>query len=67
MQRPFQEGFLAKTVNVSETAFRAMQTGYCTYMDLYTKIGLEGALNLIEIWQVAEYNRNKIEYFSRQE
>lgn len=64
---PLQDGVLAVTVNMSDIAFRALQTNLCTYMDLATKIGLEGAMNIIEASQVATYNREKIKYFSEQE
>ena len=58
---------MAETVNVSEVAFRAMQTGYCSYNDLSSCIGLEGALNIIEISQVAKYNEEYIKYLHEQD
>ena len=65
--QPLKDGVLAETINVSEVAFRALQTGYCTYRELDSVLSLEDALNLIEVSQVASYNKEKIEYFSRQE
>ena len=64
---PLKEGVLAETVNISEVAFRALQTGFCSYYDLATRVGLEGALNMIEASQVAQYNKEKIRYFSEQQ
>ena len=47
-------------MNVSEIAFRALQTGLCSYLDLSSKIGLEGALNIIEIDVVTKHNEKVI-------
>lgn len=43
-------------MNMSEVCYRALMTGLCTYTELSSTIGLEGALNLIEAKQVAQYN-----------
>lgn len=62
-----KEGVLASPLNVSETVYRALLTGMCNYHQLNTCIGLEGALNMIETKQVADYNEAKIKYFASQE
>lgn len=57
---------MAKPVNISEVAYRAIQTGLCTYMDLNTRIGLEDALNIIEVEQVAKHNEDTMRYAQEQ-
>lgn len=54
-------------MNVSEVVFRALQTGMCTYTELHTTLGLEAALNIIEVHQVAQYNKDKLDYFAKQD
>lgn len=54
-------------LNVSDTTYRALQTKMCTYHELNTCIGLEGVMNIIEVEQVATYNKAKIKYFASQE
>ncbi|AFU62305.1 hypothetical protein AVV48_gp56 [Acinetobacter phage phiAC-1] len=39
----------------------------CSYQELNSCIGLEGALRIIEVWQVATYNENKIKYLLNKE
>ena len=58
---PLAEGVLASVVNVSKVASQALATGMCTYIDLGAVLSLEDALNIIEIHQVAEYNKQVIE------
>ena len=58
---PLAEGVLANVVNVSKVASQALATGMCTYIDLGAVLSLEDALNIIEIHQVAEYNKQVIE------
>jgi hypothetical protein len=62
-----KEGVFANPLNVSETVFRALKTKMCTYHELNTCIGLEGAMNIIEVWQVADYNEEKLRYIAEQE
>lgn len=62
-----KDGVLAAPLHMSETVYRALLTGMCDYHQLNTCIGLEGALNMIEAKQVAEYNEAKIKYFASQE
>lgn len=62
----FKEGVLAKPVNISEVAYRAILTGHCTYLDLNTRLGLEDALNIIEIDQVAKHNEDTMRYIQEQ-
>lgn len=58
---PFAKGVLVEAVNVSKVASQVLATGMCTYIDLDTRLSLEDALNIIEIHQVAEYNKQVIE------
>ena len=37
--------------------FQALQTGLVSYVELDTVLGLEDALNIIEVHQVAEHNK----------
>nr|DAF69046.1 MAG TPA: hypothetical protein [Caudoviricetes sp.] len=62
-----KDGVLAKPLNVSETVYRALQTKLCTYHELNTCIGLEGAMRIIEIEQVATYNEQKIKFLASQD
>lgn len=62
----FRDDAFASPINVSETVYRAMQAGL-TYRDLSTWCGFEAAMNVIEVQQVADYNREKIRYLSEQE
>ena len=62
-----KDDVFASPLNVSETVYRALLTGLCTYHQLNTCIGLEAALNMIEVKQVADYNEAKIKYFAQQE
>lgn len=62
-----KDDVFASPLNVSETVYRALLTGHCTYHQLNTCIGLEAALNMIEVKQVADYNEAKIKYFAQQE
>lgn len=61
------DGVLVKPVNVSELVFRALQTKGCTYHELNTCIGLEGALNIIEVDQAIKYNDARLRYVAEQE
>ena len=58
---PLAEGVLANVVNVSKVTSQVLATGMCTYIDLGAVLSLEDALNIIEIHQVAEYNKQVIE------
>lgn len=58
---------MANPLNVSETVYRALTSKGCTYHELNTCIGLEGALNIIEVWQVAKYNEDKLKFYAEQE
>lgn len=58
------DGVLANPVNVSEVVFRALSTGMCNYNELNTTIGLEGAMRIIEVWQVVQYNDSKLKYIA---
>ena len=49
---------------MSDIAYRALMTGLCTYTELGATIGLEGALDLIEAKQVAEYNEGLMRMLS---
>lgn len=62
-----KDGVFASTLNVSETVYRALTTGMCTYQELNTCMGFESAFNIIEIKQVADYNESKIKYLASQE
>lgn len=62
-----KQGVFASPLNVSETVYRALLTGMCTYHQLNTCIGLESALNIIEVKQVADYNDAKMKYIADQE
>lgn len=57
----------ANPLNVSETVYRALKTKMCTYYELNTCLGLEAAMNIIEVWQVADYNDEKMRYIAEQE
>ena len=48
-------------MNVSKIASQVLNTGLATYVELDTVLGLEDALNVIEVHQVAEYNKQVIE------
>ena len=48
-------------MNESKEASQVLSTGISTYIDLGAVLGLEDALNIIEIHQVAEYNKQVIE------
>ena len=63
---PFAKGVLVEAVNVSKVAGQVLATGMCTYIDLDTRLSLEDALNIIEIHQVAEYNKQVIELHGNQ-
>lgn len=63
---PFSKDVLAEVVNVSKVASQVLATGMCTYIDLGAVLGLEDALNIIEIHQVAEYNKQVIELHGNQ-
>ncbi|WP_374053301.1 hypothetical protein [Xenorhabdus taiwanensis] len=52
---------MAETNNVSSIVYQVVTSGYATYHELSTIYGLEAALNLIEIHQVSEYNKQLME------
>lgn len=41
--------------------FQALQTGLVSFVELDTVMGLEDALDIIEVHQVAEENKRRIE------
>lgn len=57
----------ANPLNVSEVVYRALKTKMCSYHELNTCLGLEAAMNIIEVWQVADYNDEKMRYIAEQE
>ncbi|CAM8273701.1 TPA: hypothetical protein OUE28_003482 [Morganella morganii] len=48
-------------MNVSVIVKDVVESGYATYTELSTVLGLEDAMNLLEIHQVNEYNKRLIE------
>ncbi|OBU13011.1 hypothetical protein AYY18_14205 [Morganella psychrotolerans] len=56
-----KKGVLAEPVNVSVIVKDVVESGYATYVELSTVLGLEDAMNLLEIHQVTEYNKRIIE------
>ncbi|KNZ83876.1 hypothetical protein AKG16_19025 [Morganella morganii] len=58
---PLKKGVLAEPVNVSVIVKDVVESGYATYTELSTVLGLEDAMNLLEIHQVNEYNKRLIE------
>nr|BEP20159.1 hypothetical protein SUGSMm_09560 [Morganella morganii subsp. sibonii] len=48
-------------MNVSVIVKDVVESGYATYTELSTMLGLEDAMNLLEIHQVNEYNKRLIE------
>lgn len=62
-----REGIFANPLNVSDTVFRALKTKGCTYHELNTYLGLEAAMNIIEVWQVVDYNESKLKHILEQE
>ena len=55
------ESLFLKTINTSPTAYQALKTGLVSYIDLRTRIGLEAALNVIEIDMVTKHNNAVLE------
>lgn len=62
-----KEGVLAEPINTSELIYRALNTGMCTFTDLKTTLDLEDVLDIIECWQVVQYNKAKIEHLVKKE
>lgn len=62
-----REGIFTNPLNVSDTVFRALKTKGCTYHELNTCLGLEAAMNIIEVWQVVDYNESKLKHILEQE
>lgn len=52
---------LGHCVNISSTCFNAIQTGLCTYVELDTVLGLEDALNILEVHRVMQYNKHIVD------
>lgn len=63
---PIKDGVLAKCSNVSNTVFQALQTGLVSYVELDSVLGLEDALNIIEVDQVAKNNERTIQEISKE-
>uniref|UniRef100_A0AB39C8T4 Tail-fiber/lysozyme protein n=1 Tax=Acinetobacter phage vB_AbaM-SPB TaxID=3236747 RepID=A0AB39C8T4_9CAUD len=58
-----KDGVLAEPVNTSELIYRALKTGMCTLScELKTTLDLEDVLDIIECWQVTQYNETKIKH-----
>lgn len=66
MGLPLKDGALAKCVNVSNTVFQALQTGLVSYVELDSVLGLEDALNIIEVHQVAKNNERIIQEIQKE-
>lgn len=52
---------LASPINVSTVAYQVLISRYATLEQLSTVYSLEDALNLIEVYQVENYNKQIIE------
>lgn len=58
---------MAETVNMSGLIHRALGTGLCTLSELKTTLDIEDTLDLIEHWQVVQYNESKIKHLYEQD
>ena len=58
---PYKDGVLAKPVNVSNIASQVILSGLASYLELDTVLSLEDALNILEVHQVAEYNKQLVQ------
>ncbi|WP_272683271.1 hypothetical protein [Providencia sp. PROV156] len=58
---------LVETKNVSSVVREIACSGLATYTELTTTLGLEDAMNLLEIHHVNEYNKQVMKELSQQQ
>ncbi|HEM6868941.1 TPA: hypothetical protein U2I64_001618 [Providencia stuartii] len=58
---------MAETLNVSSVVREIVVSGFATYSELSTTLGLEDAMNLLEIHHVNEYNKQVMKELSQQQ
>jgi hypothetical protein len=57
---------LARTVNVSNIASQVIMSGLASYIELDTVLSLEDALNILEVHQITEYNKQLVQKYGNE-
>ncbi|WP_144366002.1 hypothetical protein [Snodgrassella communis] len=57
---------MARTVNVSNIASQVIMSRLASYIELDTVLSLEDALNILEVHQVNEYNKQLVQKYGNE-